>query len=58
MGFFFSLLTTQVFDGNVNSHGIVESCFDAPILMTVVRLIPVEWNDFIAIRFELLGCVV
>ncbi|XP_071793579.1 uncharacterized protein [Asterias amurensis] len=49
---------SQVFDGNVNPNGIVESCFDAPILMTVVRLIPVEWNEFIAIRFELLGCAV
>ena len=52
----FSFLSAKVCDGNINSQDIVESLFDEPVLAVKVRIVPLEWNDFIALRFELLGC--
>ena len=46
----------QIFDGNTNSYDIVESLFAEPVLAIKVRIVPLEWNGFIALRFELLGC--
>ncbi|XP_071792048.1 retinoschisin-like [Asterias amurensis] len=47
---------TEIFDGNTDSNGIVERRFFEPVFAVKVRIVPIEWNDFIALRFELLGC--
>ncbi|XP_071801579.1 retinoschisin-like [Asterias amurensis] len=47
---------TQIFKANTDQHSIVERCFFEPILAVKIRIVPVEWNIFIALRFELLGC--
>ena len=53
---FFSFPSAEVCDGNINPQDTVESLFAEPILAVKVRIVPLEWNDFIALRFELLGC--
>ncbi|XP_071806172.1 retinoschisin-like [Asterias amurensis] len=47
---------TQIFNGNTDRNSIVERRFFKPILAVKIRIVPFEWHDFIALRFELLGC--
>ncbi|XP_071801027.1 lactadherin-like [Asterias amurensis] len=47
---------TMMFVGNVDRNGIVERRFFKPILAVKVRIVPLEWKGYIALRFELLGC--
>ncbi|XP_071806159.1 retinoschisin-like [Asterias amurensis] len=47
---------TQIFNGNTDNNGIVDRRFFEPVLAVKIRIVPVEWNNFIALRFELLGC--
>ncbi len=52
---FFSF-TQQVFDGNINKVDIVESRFYQSIQAVKVRIVPLQFYQAIAFRFELLGC--
>ncbi|XP_071801331.1 retinoschisin-like [Asterias amurensis] len=47
---------TQIFNGNTDKHSIVERRFFKPVLAVKIRIVPVEWNEYICLRFELLGC--
>ncbi|XP_071801329.1 retinoschisin-like [Asterias amurensis] len=47
---------TQIFNGNTNKNGIEERRFFKPVLAVKIRIAPVEWNNHICLRFELLGC--
>ncbi|XP_071801580.1 retinoschisin-like [Asterias amurensis] len=47
---------TQIFNGNTDRNSIVERRFFKPVLAVKIRIVPVEWEWFIALRFELLGC--
>ncbi|XP_071801471.1 retinoschisin-like [Asterias amurensis] len=47
---------TQIFNGNTDRSNIVERRFFKPVLAVKIRIVPVEWYDFICLRFELLGC--
>ncbi|XP_071804834.1 lactadherin-like [Asterias amurensis] len=47
---------TQIFNGNTDRNNIVERHFFTPVLAVKIRIVPVEWNDVIALRFELLTC--
>ncbi|XP_071801585.1 retinoschisin-like [Asterias amurensis] len=47
---------TQIFNGNTDQNSIVERRFFKPVLAVKIRIVPVAWNNAIALRFELLGC--
>ncbi|XP_071801474.1 retinoschisin-like [Asterias amurensis] len=47
---------TQIFNGNTDRDSIVERRFFKPVLAVKIRIVPVAWNVFIALRFELIGC--
>ncbi|XP_071801525.1 retinoschisin-like [Asterias amurensis] len=47
---------TQIFNGNTDRNSIVERRFFKPVLAVKIRIVPVEWESFICLRFELLGC--
>ncbi|XP_071801345.1 retinoschisin-like [Asterias amurensis] len=47
---------TQIFNGNTDQNSTVERHFFKPVLAVKIRIVPVEWEWFIALRFELLGC--
>ncbi|XP_071801416.1 retinoschisin-like [Asterias amurensis] len=48
---------TQIFIGNTaDTDNTVERSFFKPVLAVKIRILPIEWVDFIALRFELLGC--
>ncbi|XP_071806183.1 retinoschisin-like [Asterias amurensis] len=46
----------QIFNGNTDRNSIAERRFFKPVLAVKIRIVPVEWNNLIALRFELLGC--
>ena len=46
----------QIFMGNNDGDSIVENSFDCPIFAKGIRLIPMGWNNHIAMRFDVSGC--
>ena len=42
--------------GNNDGDSIVENSFDCPIFAKGIRLIPMGWNNHIAMRFDVSGC--
>ena len=47
----------QVFLGNSDSGTVVTHVLIPPIKARYVRLIPVEWHNYISLRMELYGCL-
>ncbi|XP_038060413.1 lactadherin-like [Patiria miniata] len=46
----------KVFIGNTDYNTPVTNLFAESVVATVVRIEPIEWNMFVALRLELLGC--
>ena len=47
----------RVFDGNYDQNTVVEHSFDAPIVARFVRLYPQTSNNYMALRWEVYGCI-
>nr|XP_022322146.1 uncharacterized protein LOC111123822 isoform X3 [Crassostrea virginica] len=45
-----------IFLGNTDENSIVTNNFDCPVIAKCVRINPLEWNNHISMRFDLLGC--
>ena len=50
----FSLI--KIFTGNVDSNSIVSHLLSPYITARFIRIIPVTWNRYIALRVEFYGC--
>ena len=50
-------LVLQVFLGNSDSGTVVTHVLIPPIKARYVRLLPVEWHNYISLRTELYGCL-
>ncbi|KAG8199486.1 hypothetical protein JTE90_009334 [Oedothorax gibbosus] len=46
----------KIFSGNYDSHTISTIYFPHPIRTRYIRIIPISWNNWIAMRLEILGC--
>ncbi|XP_075537951.1 uncharacterized protein LOC142572612 isoform X2 [Dermacentor variabilis] len=46
----------QDFVGNHEPSGVSRQLFDRPVRARFVRIEPTEWNQVIALRFDVLGC--
>ncbi|KAK3721837.1 hypothetical protein QZH41_000181 [Actinostola sp. cb2023] len=46
----------KVFAANTNKNTVVKHDFDNPIIARYIRVLPWEWQGFIALRMELYGC--
>ena len=47
----------QVFSGNSDLYTVVKHLLTAPIKTRYVKLAPTVWNEDIAMRMELYGCL-
>lgn len=47
----------QVFSGNTDASTIVTNMFLFPFEAKQIKLIPIEWNLGISLRWEVLGCL-
>ncbi|XP_072016910.1 EGF-like repeat and discoidin I-like domain-containing protein 3 [Amphiura filiformis] len=47
---------SMVFDGNTDQDTIVTRVFPSPVRATVIRIHPSDWQNFICMRFDLIGC--
>ncbi|KAM7301527.1 hemocytin [Ixodes scapularis] len=45
------------FLGNHDASGVVRQLFEPPVRARFVRLEPIAWNELIALRFDVLGCI-
>ncbi|GAB6030548.1 hypothetical protein CHUAL_007413 [Chamberlinius hualienensis] len=48
--------TDEVYIGNFDNKKSVTNKLDRPIHSQYIRLVPLEWNEWISLRLELLGC--
>ncbi|XP_038062047.1 lactadherin-like [Patiria miniata] len=46
----------KVFMGNTDGHTPVTNMLDQSVVATVVRIEPTEWQRWVRLQFELLGC--
>ncbi len=46
----------QIFPANYDSFNPQSNFFDTPIRTRFLRLYPVRWNNYPALRIEILGC--
>lgn len=53
-----SLVMTQDFSGNTDSHSIVYHGLNPPIKAKIIRFRPRAWHGHISMRVELYGCPV
>ncbi|KAK3612138.1 hypothetical protein CHS0354_031212 [Potamilus streckersoni] len=44
------------FQGNQDIDTPVTNMFDCPVFARAVRIVPMEWNQRMALRFDLIGC--
>ncbi|XP_062614315.1 uncharacterized protein LOC134276051 isoform X2 [Saccostrea cucullata] len=45
-----------IFVGNTDENSTVSHNFDCPVIAKCIRINPLEWNNHISMRFDLLGC--
>ncbi|XP_033110422.1 lactadherin-like, partial [Anneissia japonica] len=48
----------NIFVGNIDAETHVINLFTNPVLAQFIRIVVVEWNNDICLRFEVLGCTV
>ncbi|WAR10766.1 AEBP1-like protein [Mya arenaria] len=46
----------QIFDGNTDRNTVVTSMLPSQVTALCVRINPVTWHGWIALRFDILGC--
>jgi len=46
----------QILEGNSDNRGTVENRLNPPVEAKVVKIIPLTWNEWIAMRVEFYGC--
>ncbi|XP_072047054.1 uncharacterized protein [Amphiura filiformis] len=51
-----SVQEDMIFDGNTNPNEVVTNLFRTPVIASYIRIVPIEWEEHISLRFELLGC--
>jgi hypothetical protein len=44
------------FDGNTDTNTVVENEFQTEVRAQNVRIDPTDWNNYVAMRFDLGGC--
>ena len=49
--------TIQVFDGSESSHEVKTTQLEELKMARFLRIKPTEWNDAIALRTEIYGCM-
>ena len=50
------LLLFQIFTGNNDSHSAVTNNIIFPFEARIVKLVPLQWNSGISLRWEIIGC--
>lgn len=45
-----------MFDGNDDSATVVYNNLNPPFTARFVRIVPVEWHNYISMRLEIYGC--
>ena len=53
---FFSYISKQIFDGNSDQTTVVTVYFPTPVNATFIRIRPTDWEGWISMRFDILGC--
>lgn len=48
--------SSQIFEGNSNSHQETSHTFVPPILAQYLRIAPLSWNKKVALKVALMGC--
>ena len=54
----FIIIVLQIieFNGNIDSHKIVENSLSCPVIARYIRVMPSSWNNYISMKIDLRGC--
>ncbi|XP_072051539.1 EGF-like repeat and discoidin I-like domain-containing protein 3 [Amphiura filiformis] len=48
--------SAMIFDGNTDQDTVITNPFPTPVSASYIRILPTEWNQWISLRFEVVGC--
>ncbi|XP_072017791.1 uncharacterized protein [Amphiura filiformis] len=51
-------LDEMAFNGNTDENTVITRIFPAPVLANYIRILPLEWNNGVCLRFDIIGCKV